>query len=90
MGKFNLPDPRTFDGNIGGHWKHWRQELELCSVATEKDKKENIVKSSIYLSCIGLQGREISDTFSFSQEAASFDYKVIVQKFKTFAFLNKT
>ena len=50
MGKFNLPDPRTFDGNIGGHWKHWRQELELCSVATEKDKKENIVKSVfIYL-----------------------------------------
>ena len=51
-------------------------------VATEKDKKENKVKSSISLSCIGLQGREIYNTFTFSQEVKSFHCNVIVQKFE--------
>ena len=77
MDKFNPPDPLTFDGNIREHWKRWKQELELCLVATEKDKKENKIKTSILLSCIGPQGREIYNTFTFSQEADSFDYKII-------------
>ena len=54
---FNLPDPLTFDGNIKEHWKSSTQEIELYLVATEKDKKENKVKSSILLSYIGAQGR---------------------------------
>ena len=53
-------------------------------VATEKDRKENKVKSSILLSCIGPQGREIYNTFTFSQEEENFDYNVIVQKFENF------
>ena len=52
------------------HWKHWtwNQELELYLVATEKDKMENKVKSSILLPCIGPQGREIYNMLAFSQK----------------------
>ena len=82
MGKFNPPDPLNFNGNIREHWKRRKQELELYLVATEKDKKENKVKSSILVSSIEPQGREIYNTFSFSQEGESFDYNVIVQKFE--------
>ena len=53
-------------------------------VATEKDKKEIKVKSSIILSCIEPQGREIYNTFTFSQEEENFDYIVIAQKFENF------
>ena len=63
MTKFNPSDPLIFDGNIREHWKCWKQELELYLVATENDKKENKVKSSIPLSCIEPQGREIYNTF---------------------------
>ena len=58
-------------------------------VATEKDRKENKVKSSILLSCIGPQGREIYNTFTFSQEEENFDYNVIVQKFENFCILRQ-
>ena len=65
MDKFNSPDPIIFDGNIREHWKRWKQELQLYLGATEKDKKENKVKSSFLLSYIGPQGREIYHTFIF-------------------------
>ena len=50
----------------------------------EKDRKEKKVKSSILLSCIGPQSREIYNTFAFSQEEENFDHNVIVQKFENF------
>ena len=84
MDKFNPPDPLIFDRNIREHWKRWKQELELYLVVTEKDRKENKVKSSILLSCIGPQGSEIYNTFTFSQAEENFDYNVIVQKFENF------
>ena len=89
MDKFNPTDPLIFDGNIREHWKRWKQELEPYLVATEKDRKENKVKSSILLSCIGPQGREIYNTFPFSQEEENFDYIVIVQKFENFCILRQ-
>ena len=84
MDKSNPPDPLIFDGNIRELCKRWKQELELYLVATEKDRKESKVKSSILLSCIGRQRREIYNTFTFSQEEENFDYSVIVQKFENF------
>ena len=84
MDKFNPPDPLIFDRNIREHWKRWKQELELYLVVTEKDRKENKVKSSILLSCIVPQGSEIYNTFTFSQAEENFDYNVIVQKFENF------
>ena len=67
MDKFSPPDPFTFDGNIREHWKRWKQESELYLVATNKDKKDNKVKSSNFLFCIRPQGKEIYNTFNFSQ-----------------------
>ena len=62
MDKFNPPDPFNFDGDIRKHRKRLKQELEFYLVATEKDKKENKVKPSTLVSCIGPQGREIYNT----------------------------
>ena len=58
MDKFNPPNPLTFDGNLRRHWKRLKQELELYLVA-ESDREENKIRSSILLSCIGPQGKEI-------------------------------
>ena len=65
---FNLPDPLTFDGNIKEYWKRSKQEIELYLVATEYDKKENKVKSSILLSYIGAQGRYIITPLFFHRK----------------------
>ena len=78
MDKFNPPDSLTFDRNIRKHQKRWKKESELYLVATEKDNKEKKVKSIILLPSIESQGREVNNTFTFSQEEQSFDYNVIV------------
>ena len=89
MDKINPPDPLTFGWNIKKHWKLWKQELENYSVAKEKDKKKNKVKSSICLSCVGPEGSEIHNAFTFSQEDESFHCNFIVQKFENFRIPRK-
>ena len=78
MERFNPPNSLEFEGNISEHWKRWKQELEFYLTATEKDSKDNKVKSSILLTCIGPQGREIYNTFSLSDEnKLNFDQIII-------------
>ncbi|XP_057290719.1 uncharacterized protein LOC130613381 [Hydractinia symbiolongicarpus] len=78
----------TFDGNLREHWKKWKQELEFYLVATEKDSKSMKVKSSILLTCIGPQGREIYNTFSFNDDEEAMDFDLIINKFNEY-FLPK-
>ena len=89
MDKINPPDPLTFGWNIKKQWKLWKQELENYSVAKEKDKKKNKVKSSILLSCVGPEGSETHNVFTFSQEEESFNCNSIVQKFESFRIPRK-
>ena len=66
MDKLELPSPLIFDGNVAEQWKMWRQELELYLTETESDEKDDKVKTSILLTCIGETGREIYNTFTFN------------------------
>ena len=59
LNTFTPPGQMQFDGNLREQWRKWKQELNFYLQATEKDKKDNKVKSSIFLTCIGPQGREI-------------------------------
>ena len=58
MDRFTPPEPLPFEGNIAEQWRKWKQELTLYTAA-EKDKKSDLVNSSILLTCIGKKGREI-------------------------------
>ena len=49
-------------------------------MATEKDAKSDKINTSILLTCIGKQGREIYNTFQF-EEGEEMKFKVVVQKF---------
>ena len=51
--RFTTPEPLPFEGNIAEQWRKWKQELTLYITAAEKDKKSDLVKSSILLTCIG-------------------------------------
>ena len=83
MERFNPPSSLEFEGNISEHWKKWKQELEFYITATEKDNKDDKVKSSILLTCIGQHGREIYNTFSLTEEnKLNFDH--ILDKFEEY------
>ena len=86
--EFTPPEHMTFDGNLREHWKKWKQEIEFYMQATEKDKKANKVKSSILLTCIGPQGREIYNTFNF-EEGEQMNFDSIIEKFAGVVYNNK-
>ena len=89
MEKFNPPSQLTFDGNLREHWKLWKQELEFYMVATETDSKDDKVKSSILLTCIGPQGREVYNTLTFRTGENKLDYKLIIEKFEQYCVPRK-
>ena len=82
MDKLEPPSSLIFDGNIAEQWKIWRQELELYLTATESDEKNDKVKTSILLTCIGKKGREIYNTFAFTEEGDKFILNVVLEKFQ--------
>ena len=77
MDKFEPPSCLRFEGNLNENWQKWRQELELYLTATEKDGKSDKIKTSILLTCVGKQGREIYNTFQFV-EGEEMKFKVVV------------
>ena len=60
----------VFEGNnIPAVWKKWKKHFAFYLVATEKQGKSDLIKTSILMSCIGEKGREIYDTFEFPAKA---------------------
>ena len=67
MENLKPPKPFAFDGsNMAEAWKSWRQAFDFYMVATESDGKSDKIKTSILLTCIGEQGREIYQTFELT------------------------
>ena len=81
MERLKPPKALEFDENISNHWKTWKKHLEFYLAATESDGKEDKVKTSILLTCIGDQGRRIYDTFDFKSNENPFNYAVVLKKF---------
>ena len=81
LNSFTPPGQMQFDGNLREHWKKWKQELDFYLAATEKDQKDNKVQSSILLTCIGAQGREIYNTFTFNDNEDKMNFDLLIKKF---------
>ena len=84
MDKLEPPSSLIFDGNVAEQWKIWRQELELYLTATESDEKDEKVKTSILLTCVGKKGREIYNNFAFTEEGDKFKLDVVLEKFQEY------
>ena len=83
MDKFEPPSCLRFEGNLSENWQKWCQELKLYLTATEKDGKSDKIKTSILLTCIGKQGREIYNTFQF-EEGDDMKFNIVLQKFQEY------
>ena len=66
-----------------------KQELMLYITATEKTKKSDEVKSSILLSCIGLRGRKVNNTFVFDDDSMKMNFNKIYNNLMIIASLKK-
>ena len=84
MDKFEPPSSMYFDGNVAENCDVWKQELELYLVATEKDGKSDKIKTSILLHCIGKQGREIYNTFTWTTDDDRLRFEAVLEKFDNY------
>ncbi|CAB4026344.1 Hypothetical predicted protein, partial [Paramuricea clavata] len=84
MDKLQPPPPFSFEGNVSHGWKIWEKHFNFYLTATESDSKSDKVKTSILLTCIGPKGREIYETFTFSQETDKLKLKVVLEKFSAY------
>ena len=87
MDKFKPPSFTSFDGNVAENWDAWKQELELCLVATEKNGKSDKIKTSILVHCIGKQGREIYNTFTWTTDDDRLRFEAVLEKFDNYCQL---
>ena len=65
---FSPPQLLSFEGNLSNNWRLWKQEFTLYLDATESSSKADKVNSSIFLTCIGKNGRGIYNTFTMESE----------------------
>ena len=82
-----LRPPSSFnfdDDNLPRAWKAWRKHFEFFLVATETDTKSEKVKTAMLLSCIGDQGREIYDTFTFASDDAANTLETVLKEIETY------
>ena len=75
MDKFELPEALNFEGNLA------ESLLTLYLTATEKDAKNDKVKTPILLTCIGKRGREVYNTFTFASDGDELKFKTVVENF---------
>jgi len=88
-GKFAVPSPMSFSGNIAQNWKLWYQQFTIYMLTTQKDNLNQKVKTAMLLNCIGEEGLRIYNTFSFLDHNDVEKYDLVVQKFKDYCELQK-
>lgn len=84
MSKFRPPEPLIFEGNLADQWDRWKQQFEIHLIATELTEKAEKIKTSILLTCIGKQGLDISNTFTFSEDDNKMKLKPVMDQFEAY------
>ena len=65
MDKLEPPQAFPFGSNVSGSWKLWLKHFDFYFAAAEKDTKGDKIKTSIFLTYIGQNGKDIFETFTF-------------------------
>ena len=80
-----VPPPKELNldsnENISEAWKQWKKGFQFFLVATETDKKDDKVKTSTLLTCIGQRSREVYYNFTFDDPADAMKYETVIEKF---------
>ena len=84
MDKLEHPSSFSFEGNVSQGWKLWLKYFEFYLNATEKDGKNDKVKTSVLLTCIGQKRRQIPKTFNFDNPGDEMRLAAVLEKFSEY------
>ena len=74
----------SFERNVSQGWKLGLKHFEFYLTATEKDGKNDKVKTSVLLTCMGQKGREIYETFHFDNLGDEMRLASVLEKFSEY------
>ena len=80
-----VPSELSFKGNLQENWRRWKKNFGYYLSATVIDKKDDGVKSNLFLHCIGEEGRQVYDTLNFDADGDELIYDKILEKFELHA-----
>ena len=80
MDRLVHPKALVLEGNLVENWKKWKQDFTIYMTATEYDGKDEKIKSSLLLHCIGEKSREVYHTFNF-EDGEELIFNKIIEKF---------
>ena len=83
MDKLLLPE-QLKEGNLSESWERFKREFNQFLIATERDKADPKIKTTILLRVIGVRGNDIYENFKFQNEKDKEDYEKVIKKFKSF------
>ena len=84
MDKLEPPQHFLFEGNVSHTWKLWLKQFRFYLTATEKDNKDDKIKTSMLLTCIGQKSREIYETFTFDSADDQMTLEPVLNKFSEY------
>ena len=82
MDQLKPPPHFSFEGNnVSKEWKQWKKAFTFFLADTESDAKSNKIKTSILLTCIGSKGREVYDSFTFTNDDDNLKLDIVLKCF---------
>ena len=84
MDKLELLQHFLFEGIVSHTWKLWLKQFHSYLAATEKDNKDDKIKTAMLLTFIGQKGREIYKTFTFNSADDEIKLEPVLNKFSEY------
>ena len=84
--KFTPPSEFHFDdeGNLAASWKKWKNHFQFYLTATEAEAKDEKIKTSILLTCIGEKGCKLYQSFEFTIDDDKLKLDPVLTKFEEY------
>ncbi|XP_057380138.1 uncharacterized protein K02A2.6-like [Daphnia carinata] len=84
MAEFGLRPPGAFnfdDSDQASQWDSWKNQFNWFLKATKKNKEDEDVQVSVLITCLGLEGAKIYDSFVFADQGDKLKINPILLQF---------
>jgi hypothetical protein len=84
MADFGIRPPSAFnfdDSDPASQWYLWKNRFNWFLKATKKDKEDEVVQVSVLITCLGIEGARIYDSFVFADQADKLKIQPVLREF---------
>lgn len=82
--ELSLPGPMCFESNVPMNWEKFKQKFMLYLEASEKISKPDKQKVALLLHCMGDQGIDVYNTFTYTENECKDNLQNVLSKFDTY------